>query len=100
MKCKRWHIALLGILAQAAYGLAMLVVGADYSWGCMMVFGAIVAVVPLLLLLYKKTRAVGAVLSIVLGAAGTFFLFGLVCGIFLVVAGILYLPKKKGLCVS
>ena len=100
MNFRRWHLVLLGILAQTAYGLAMLVVGTGYSFGLVLIFGAIVAVVPLLLLLNEDTRAFGAVLSIGLGIAGIVFIFGIAVSLFLIAAGILYLPKKKGLSVS
>lgn len=103
-KFRSWHLVLFGILAQASFGLVLLAGARNAdSWaglaialiGLVVLFTSALGVIPLLLLLFAKTRTIGAVVSIVFGIIGiTARGAGAIVGIFLIIAGILALWKK------
>lgn len=105
MKFRSWYIVLFGILVQSGFGF-LLMLGADGAdeWGAIIVvvLGLLVimltiglGLVPLLLLVFKKTRLAGAIVSIVLGIVGVAITAGIPLGICLIVAGILALWLKR-----
>ena len=103
MKFRSWYLVLLGILAQAGFGIVLLFGAktADPWGGLVAAIGGIVllltaglGVVPLILLLFQKTRKVGAVISVILGIVGLSIRVGIIVGVFLVIAGILALWRK------
>ena len=103
MKFRSWYLVLLGILLQAGFGIALLFSAetADPWGGLIAAIGGIVlllasglGIVPLLLLLFQKTRKAGAVISVILGIVGLSIRVGIIVGVFLVVAGILALWRK------
>ena len=103
MKFKSWYLALIGIVLQAVFGLILLF-NADDSGdlgGLFLAIGGIVAffaaslgIIPLILLLFHKTRKIGAVASIVFGIIGVGIRIGVVVGVFLLIAGVLSLWRK------
>lgn len=102
-KLKSWHVALLGIILQVVFGLMLLsgIEGAPVFGGIILAVGGILVllasllgIIPLLLLFFKRTKKIGAVISIIFGLIGTATQFGIIVGIFLIAAGILYLWKK------
>jgi len=105
MKLKSWYIALFGILLQAGFGILLIASGKDEDvWAGLAaaILGLIVillavglGIIPLVLLVSKKTRKTGAIVSIVLGVIGIGILgAGAVLGVFLVIAGVVALWKK------
>ena len=102
MKLKSWHLVLFGMFAQAGFGiyafsaakttgLGVLVLGVG---AIIIVLATALGIIPLLLLLFRKTRKLGAVLSIVLGIVGVSLAVGIIVGIFMIIAGIVALRKK------
>lgn len=99
---RTWPIVLVGMLAQAGVGVALLA-GAESQGmgGAGLILGGLVLILfaslglaPLLLLVFRRTRNIGAVVAILLGVAGMVDEIGMVMGPFLIVAGALALWKK------
>ncbi len=90
---------MFGMLAQAGFGIYAFSVAKTTGLGVIVLgVGAVIillataiGIIPLLLLLFRKTRKLGAVLSIVLGIAGISLVVGLFVGFFMIMAGILLL---------
>ena len=102
MKIKSWHLVLLGMLAQAGFGIYAFLVAKTTGLGVIVLgVGAVIillaaalGIIPLLLLYFRKTRKLGALLSIVLGIAGFVLIVGIFVGFFMIIAGIMALRKK------
>ena len=105
MKFRSWYIVLFGILVQGGFGLLLMYSddGSD-DWGAVIaiILGLLVIMitiilgtVPLLLLVFKKTRIIGAIVSIVLGIVGVIITAGMPLGICLIIAGISALLLKR-----
>ena len=102
MKIKSWHLVLFGMLAQAGFGIYAFLVAKTTGLGVIVLgVGAVIillatalGIIPLLFLLFRKTRTFGAVLSIVLGIAGVMLAVGIIVGVFMIIAGIMALRKK------
>ena len=102
MKLKSWYLVLLGMIAQAGFGIYAFLVAKTTGLGVIVLgVGAVIillatalGIIPLLLLLFRKTRTIGAVLSIVLGIAGVMLAVGIIVGVFMIIAGIMALRKK------
>lgn len=103
MKLKSWYIVLLGMIIQAGLGI-MILSGARNAdaWiglamaliGLFVLLASVLGVIPLLLLIFPRTRKAGGVVSILLGIAGIAIRLGAPLGIFLIIAGTLALWKK------
>lgn len=102
MKLKSWHLVLFGMLAQAGFGIYAFSVAKTTGLGVIVLgVGAVIILlatalgaIPLILLMFKKTRKLGSLLSIVLGIAGVSLVVGILVGFFMIIAGILALWKK------
>jgi len=103
MRFKSWYLVLIGILLQVLIGLYTLFnaiatkgfggfVGALIS-SAFLFFSAL-GIIPLLLLVFQKTKKIGGLISILIGVFGLVTRFGIIIGIFLIIAGILALWKK------
>ncbi|MBI4140210.1 hypothetical protein HY485_00065 [Candidatus Woesearchaeota archaeon] len=105
---KSWQIVLVGIVFQLFFGIFLfknpliykgiggLIVGIALMVLAIYLFAALLlAVIPLLLLFFDRTRTIGAILSILLGLFGIIIKAGIVIGTFLLFAGIYALWKKK-----
>jgi hypothetical protein len=62
--------------------------------GSTVLFISVLGLIPLLLLIFQKTRKIGGIIGIILGLIGIAISFGFIIGIFLIIAGILALLKK------
>jgi len=100
---KSWHLVLIGILLQVLIGLytlfnAMTAKGIEGFIGAFMssaiLFFSALGIIPLLLLVFQKTKKIGGLISILTGVFGVLTGFGIIIGIFLIIAGILALWKK------
>ena len=102
MKLKSWHLVLFGMLAQAGFGIYAFSVAKTTGLGVIVLgVGAVIillatalGIIPLLLLIFRKTRTFGALLSIVLGIVGVSLAVGIIVGFFMIIAGIVALRKK------
>jgi hypothetical protein len=103
MQIKSWYLVLVGILLQILFDLFVLsgalshrslggFVGAIV--GSTVLFISVLGLIPLLLLIFQKTRKIGGIIGIILGLIGIAISFGFIIGIFLIIAGILALLKK------
>ena len=105
MKFRSWYIVLFGILIQAGFGLLLLYSAEDADdWGA--VIAVILAllvimltvglgIIPLLLLVFQKTRKIGAIASIIMGIVGVIITAGMPLGICLIIAGVSALWLKR-----
>jgi hypothetical protein len=100
---KSWHLALISILLQFLIGLytlnnAIAAKGFEGFVGVVassaFLFFSALGVIPLLLLVFQKTKKIGGLISILVGVFGIVTQFGIISGIFLIIAGILALWKK------
>ncbi len=74
MKLKSWYVALLGMVIQFVLGAFLLSGG----WGAfplaivgyVILLASTLGVIPLILLIFERTRKIGAVVSIIFGIAG------------------------------
>ncbi len=105
MKFRSWYIVLFGIIIQAGFGLLLMysAEGAD-DWGAVIavILGFLLIMltvglgtIPLILLVIKKTRIIGAILGIILGIVGVIIQAGLPLGVCLIIAGISALVLKR-----
>lgn len=103
MKFRSWYLVLLGIVVQAIFGLVLLFNADDSGdWGgLILAIGGIVifllaglGIIPLILLLFDKTRKVGAITSIVFGIIGVGIRVGIIVGVLMIIAGVLSLWRK------
>jgi len=103
MKFRSWYIVLFGILVQVGFGLLLMYSDGD-DWGAVIaiILGLLVIIVtillgalPLLLLLFKKTRIIGAIVSIILGIVAVTIYVGMPLGICLIIAGISAILLKR-----
>lgn len=102
---KSWYFALAGIVIQAGLGILLLLgARAAHSLGeivfifvfaPVLLLGSTIGIIPLLFLLFKRTRTFGGILSLIFGIAGIVIGAGLIVGFFLLVAGISALWKKN-----
>ena len=103
MKLRSWHLALIGLVLQFAVAFAMFLGGlSGKGWGAVFLViagavfmaGSLLALPSVLLLLFERTRRVGAIVSLVLGAVGIALQVGAIVGVFLIAAGVLYFWKR------
>ncbi len=104
MKFRSWYVVLLGILIQAGFGFMLIFSGTTSNnvggiiaitlGGIVLLLTAGLGIIPLLLLVFKKTRRIGAVISIIVGIVGISIQAGFIVGVFLVIGGILSLWLK------
>lgn len=109
MKLKSTHLVLLGIILQASLGflfiqpffkepggfgavIATIFIGAI---GLVLLLSAVIGIIPLILLHFRKTKMLGAVISIIFGLLGMAIRVGFIIGFFLVIAGIYALWKER-----
>lgn len=103
MRITSFRIAALGMLVQLSIGglfikglfsnnLGGILLG---TLGLYFALAAALAIPPLLLLYFGKTKKMGAILSIIIGFAGGLSQVGMFVGAFLVTAGIFYFAKKS-----
>jgi uncharacterized membrane protein HdeD (DUF308 family) len=59
--------------------------------GSAFLFFSALGVIPLLLLVFQRTKKIGGLISILVGVFGIVTQFGIISGIFLIIAGILAL---------
>jgi len=104
MKFKSWYLVLIGILFQAVFGLVMIFKADDIDGiggigfaigGILLLIAASLGIIPLLLLIFHKTRKVGAITSILFGVFGMVIRLGIIVGIFMLIAGVFSLSRKK-----
>jgi hypothetical protein len=104
MKFKSWYLIPIGILLQLLPfvgaissgslplgwgGLAIAIIGFALSILCG------ISLIPMFLLIFKKTRKIGAIISIIAGIAIIATMpFGYIITIFLIIAGVLALWKN------
>lgn len=104
MKFRSWQIILLGILFQFGIWVRLFFLAkgsADFAGvillpiiGIVVVFSSVASLLPLVLLIFKKTRKFGAILGIILGIVAIAVRWGIIIGPFLIMAGIVSLWKK------
>lgn len=108
MKFKSWYIVLLGIILQVGFGFLIVAAGDDSdTWGGVValtlgivviilsiILALFLGVLPMMLLMFEKTRKAGAIISIVFGIIGIITQWGILIGVPLVVAGIIALWRK------
>jgi hypothetical protein len=103
MKFRSWYLVLIGILIQAVFGLVLMFKANDTGdWGGLVLtiggivffFSASLGIIPLLLLIFHKTRKVGAIASIAFGIIGVSIRMGIIVGVFMIIAGVLSLWRK------
>jgi len=103
MKIKSWHLIFIGIFLQALVSFIMLAQAkkAESLGGLVItiisvsvLFFSFFGIIPLLLLVFKKTRNIGGIISILFGVIGLILKFGFIIGIFSILAGVLALWKK------
>lgn len=89
---------------QAAFGLLLIFKADDIDGmggigfaigGILLLIAASLGVIPLLLLIFNKTRKVGAIISILFGVFGMIIRLGIVVGVFMLIAGVFALWRKK-----
>lgn len=104
MKFRSWHLVLIGILLQIIFAFIYLSNASSENEivstfvlgivGITLIFGSLLGIIPLILLIFEKTRKIGGVISIIFGIFGIILKAGFIVGIFLIIAGILSLWKK------
>ena len=103
---KSFHIAFAGVIIQLVLGvLVILGAGESLGWaglllallGVLTIIYAIIGVIPALLLMFKRTKKIGAILSIVFGVLMIAIPpnMGILIGIFLIIAGVFYFIKER-----
>ena len=103
MGLKSWYVVLIGMIIQLIAGLCMVfVISSIGGWGGFIalvigigfLYATALGVIPLILLIFQKTRIIGGIISIIFGIIGIVIQLGFIVGIFLIIAGILALWKK------
>lgn len=101
MKIKSWYLVLTGIVVQVIFGIIVFF-GSDTPdfgavilavGGVIIILASSLGIIPLFLLIFERTRKIGAVVSIIFGIIGIVIGAGIFIGIFLLMAGILALWK-------
>lgn len=89
-----FQLTLGGLLIKGLFikNLGSILIGA---MGLVLVIASALAIPPLALLYFDKTKKMGAILSIILGFIGVLSQAGIFVGTFLVTAGIFYFKKKS-----
>jgi hypothetical protein len=102
MKFKSWHLIPVGILLQLLPFIGAMS-NTSHVWGgvAIAIIGFTllilcgISLIPMFLLIFQKTRKIGAIISIIAGIAIILTMqFGFIIAIFLITAGILALWKK------
>jgi hypothetical protein len=103
MKLKSWYLIPIGILIQLLTFVGAMSSSSPTGWGGFFVaiIGFALSIlcgisfIPMFLLIFKKTRKIGAIISIIAGIAIIATMpFGYIITIFLIVAGVLALWKN------
>jgi hypothetical protein len=103
MKLKSWYFIPVGILLQLLPFVGIMSSGLPPEWGGFFtaIFGFVllilcgISLIPMFLLIFKKTRKIGAIISVIAGIAIIATMqFGFIISIFLIIAGILALWKN------
>ena len=97
-----WTVVLVGVLTQLIVGMLMLSGASATSGfggvglaivGTVITLSALIGIVPMILLAFKKTRKFGAVISVILGIMALFSQAASIVGVSLIIAGVLAIKK-------
>jgi|Deesub1362A_J573_1020465.scaffolds.fasta_scaffold00086_102 hypothetical protein len=100
MKIRSWQVSLAGIFAQLIFALFFLNIASNaegaggfvfFLVSLSVIYGAVLGVIPTLLLYFDRTKMIGAAVAILFGIVGIFTAFTKIVGTFLIASGILFL---------